>query len=533
MAFNTHRQNTPETVIPTYNGGKAIERKTEEELALTVLGSYLDGDMYYEKVDDRIKRISALVQKSDDSFVEKLAVVARQEFNLRTPPTVLLAMKTLKSGQPLATTVDKVMVRGDEVTEYLAAVKALSNKGKVIPSAKKTAEKGLQKLTERSALRYSGGSKAWSIADAMRIVHPNPLSAKQSAVFKFLVNKEKEGSLVKAWDTLTVDEKKLLPLIAKAVSGEDTGEVSWERAKSAGQSDWKVLVKDMGYMAMLRNLRNFMQEVPAHEKEFWNFVLNKISDNEEVLRSKQMPYRFYSAFKAVESAGTTSLLSGGGLKNRILKAVSDALNHSAYNLPDMGGKQLVVVDVSGSMSSTYMSNAKRTGSTREAEDISMVEVAAIFGAAAAISQGATLVAFGSTAKAIPVGLDVISTAKAIMSANVGHSTNVHAVTDVVDVTKFDTLAIFTDGQFDSSMYSFRSYNYGYNNNRNGSSGKFDIFEAFKGKIYFADLTGYKPGFALSNRKNVRTLGGFSDATLRLMALDARGGIVDFIKNYKV
>lgn len=511
--FNKNTVKAKPEVIPTFNGAKAIVRKSEEELALTVLGSYMDSDMYYESQSDRMNRLSELVNEVNDTFIEQLAIVAREDFNLRTPPSVLLAMKTLKSGQPMATTISKVLSRGDEVMEYLAAVKALSNKGIVIPSAKKVAAKGLQGLTERSALRYSGGSKAWSMSDALRVVHPTPLNDAQSALFKFIVNKDKTGSLSKAWESLNEAEQSKLPLISKVVYGENLEDVSWESARSAGETDWTVLAPKMGYMALLRNLRNFINEVPSSKTAFWDFVLNKISDKKEVEKSKQMPYRFYTAYKTISSG-----VPEGREKKRVLSAISNALDHSAWNMPLMEGNTLVAVDVSGSMSSPVSSRDRGNVGNVKGENLTMLEIAAVFGAAIAIAQNATLVAFGSTAKEVQVKSSVMETINQIRYANVGHSTNVAAIQQVVSLNGFKNLVVLTDGQFDSYSYGF-----GYGD---------DMFSTFNGKIFFADLTGYKPGFALGNQSNVRTIGGFSEALLKVMALDSKGGIVEYIKSKK-
>jgi hypothetical protein len=153
----------------------------------------------------------------------------------------------------------------------------------------------------------------------------------------------------------------------------------------------------------------------------------------------------------------------------------------------------------------------------EGEDVKYSDVARVFGAATAVSQGATLVSFGSYSKVVPTSHDVMSTLKGIRTGEVGHGTDPHSIMDVVNIDDYDTLVIFTDGQFNGS-HSYTQKN---------------IFKSFKGKIYFVDLTGYKPGFEIAGASNVRTLGGFSDAVLRLLSLDSRGGIVDFIRNYKV
>lgn len=497
--FNTYTEKTVKQKMVTYENGEAKLRTAKEELALTVLGSYLNVDNFYEGKNDRVKRIINLVSKVDSKFIDNLAVVARQEFNHRTSPVVLLAIKTLKTNHKLSDKViNNVMVRGDEVTEYLAAVKALSNKNIVTPSAKKVAAVALRRLTERSALRYSGGSKAWSLSDVIRMTHPTPINEAQSALFKFIVQKDKQGSLTKAWETLSENEKISLPLVQKSVQGTDGATVSWERAKSSGYSDWTYLIKDMNYMAILRNLRNFLKEVDHGNEEFWSIVKEKISDKSEVLRSKQMPYRFYSAYNAIPSNNRRSI--------EVKAAVATALNYSAYNVPSIEGKTIVMVDTSASMESSISSRG-RNGSV-EGVDITYADLSRVLGASAAISHGATLVSFASTAKVIPVSHDVMSTLGSIITGEVGHSTVPSSVTKVVNIKEYDNIIIFTDGQFSETS----------------------MFSNFRGKVFFVDLTGYRPGFVVRN--NVVTIGGWSDAALKLISVSSQGDIVNFIENYK-
>jgi 60 kDa SS-A/Ro ribonucleoprotein len=499
--FNVHVQK-PSNKIPTYEGGTAVTRPKELELTLNVLGSFMSTDMFYETVDQRISKIQELTKTVSPAYVDKLAQVARNEFNLRTPPAVLMAIKTLNGQEITAEVSNDVFSRGDEITEYLSAVKSLSEKKIFVNKAKKVAANTLANLTERKALRYMGGSKVMSLADAIRVSHPVPRDAKQSALFKFVSLTEKEGTLTKAWEKLTDVERGNLPLVAKAVSGEDTGEISWERAKSAGQSDWTVLVKTMGYMAILRNLRNFLQDVPVSATDFWSTVTSKLADKTEVANSKQLPFRFYSAYKAIRGIGDTRL------RNQLLNALTTALDYSAYNLPRLEGRTLVAVDTSGSMEGTAVSS--RGNAKTDVDPMSYREIGAVLGSAMALAQNATLVTWADTARVKPLGRSVMDTVESYRSGEVGHGTDPNTISRAVRIEDYDNIIIFTDGQF----------------HRN-----FNVPAGFKGKIYFVDLSGYVPGFADTNKSNVVTIGGWSDATLKLIAMNSKGGITEFVRNY--
>ena len=95
-------------------------------------------------------------------------------------------------------------------------------------------------------------------------------------------------------------------------------------------------------MAVLRNLRNILQaEVSSEHVER---LCIRLADSEQVLRSKQLPFRFLSAYKEIMSE--TSPLTG-----LVLDALEKAVLASADNIAgfDVNTNVLLACDVSGSM----------------------------------------------------------------------------------------------------------------------------------------------------------------------------------------
>src|SRR3954451_21080564 len=97
---------------------------------------------------------------------------------------------------------------------------------------------------------------------------------------------------------------------------------------------WQSVIGSMGYMALLRNLRNFDEAgVPD---DVAASVPARLADPEEVARSRQLPLRFLSAYRAVPSL-------------RWAWARDQALGLSLAGVPSPPGRTLVLVDRSGSM----------------------------------------------------------------------------------------------------------------------------------------------------------------------------------------
>src|SRR4029077_5699194 len=122
---------------------------------------------------------------------------------------------------------------------------------------------------------------------------------------------------------------------------------------------WAALIPSMGYMALLRNLRNF--DDAGVPDGIAAAVAARLTDPEQVAKSRQFPFRFLSAYRAVPSL-------------RWAYPLERALNLSLANVPALGGRTLVLVDRSLSMGDAKMSGRA---------EMVWADAAAVFGAAIA------------------------------------------------------------------------------------------------------------------------------------------------------
>jgi len=192
--FNTKK---PTTKTVNLAGGAAFSMNPEMELVHAVLTTFLE-DKYYEKGEDRVARIKSLIAKNDPVFVAQLAVVARNEFNLRSVSHLLIGeLARIHRGDSL---VMKAMiacaVRPDDLTEIVAYV------GKPFPKqVKRGIRNALLKFDRYSLAKYKGEGNKVSLVDLFNIAHPRVEYAneEQKQAWKDLI----EGNL-KSFDTWEV-----------------------------------------------------------------------------------------------------------------------------------------------------------------------------------------------------------------------------------------------------------------------------------------------------------------------------------------
>lgn len=299
-----------------HEGFAAYSMNPKSKLVTQVLTSFFNESKFYGDNSEEIKDTIQEVVKTDPEFVAKLAAFARREFNMRSISHVLIGyLANIPEGKPFVKqAVKSCVLRGDDATEIMAFY--LNTFGKPIPNSLR---KGLRDVFTTfdayTLAKYKGESKSVKMRDLLCLCRPAPKDEKQSETWKKLL----EGRLEPAytWET----------------------ELS---AKGNTKEVWQELIDSdkVGYMALLRNLRNILNAAPNNLDK----VLEKIADPEEVRKSRQLPFRFMSAYRNVPW--------DSWFKQNTLDALDQAADAAVENLPKIPGRTVIAIDVSGSMSGT-------------------------------------------------------------------------------------------------------------------------------------------------------------------------------------
>ncbi len=316
--FNT--TNTDKTV--NKSGHAAYKMKDKEKLVTQVLTSFFNEKKFYGDNSKEMQETIQRVVATDPQFIAKLAAFARREFNMRSVSHILVAYLAHEvGGKPYAKeAVKAVSLRGDDVTEIMACY--LNLFGKPIPnSLKKGIGEVMRGFDEYTLAKYKGEGKAVKMRDLLCLCRPTPKSEAQSEMWNRCLNNKLETPYT--WET---------ELSAKGNNAE-----TWENLINSGK---------VGYMALLRNLRNILNANPSNV----NKVLDLIENPERVKKSKQLPFRFLSAYKELKDIGGS----------RVFDALENAIEASIENMPRLNGTTVIAVDTSGSMGYPVSQNSKVT-----------------------------------------------------------------------------------------------------------------------------------------------------------------------------
>lgn len=421
----TNTKPPAQPVAYTHEGGIAARINPLQELRRSVLACLLWEDTFYESGVSIVDRIKALVPLVPAKAVAQLAVEARNRFNLRHVP-LLLCVTMVEAdhaarkaggfdsdprkagiGSLISDTIEQVIQRADEPAELLALYWGGGTKTKPVSAQlKKGLARALAKFNVYRLAKYDRRDNAIKIGDVVGLTHAKPKDREYGAVYGRL----RHGKL-EAPDTWEV-----------ALSGGADKKETFERMLREGT---------LGYLALLRNLRNM-------EQAGVDFVLVADAIRARKGADRVLPFRYVAAARACPQ------LEG---------AIDTALAACIEGLPTLPGKTAVLVDVSGSMDS------KLSGKS----DMTRMDAAA---ALASLIHGEEMrvFSFSTQTKEVPhrrgmAGID------AIINSQSHGGTDLFGAVKLVNELPYDRLIVISDeqaGDFGTSrMPAPRPGSYGY------------------------------------------------------------------------
>jgi hypothetical protein len=517
----------------TFEGGAGFTRDVRSELYLTAVTNMVGEDTFYETGDKRDDRYAALVRQvavSDPDWLYRFIGWLRNKANMRSASVVAAAEAVharLEAGltDQVLTTPDNMaignkhfipqaMARADEPGEFLAYWTAMYGRGTTLglpKPVKRGLELAVQNLfNEYAYAKYGQAGDGYGLARVVDLVHAKPKAPWQGELFEHALNElHKRDKPIPEHLYMLQERAKFLamPQAERKAFLERPGAtevlsqagITWEAVSGwlggpLTASFWESLIPTMGYMALLRNLRNF--EKAGISRDARKAVQERLADPAQVAKSRQFPFRFLSAYRAVE----------GDWWN---EALSDALDASVGNLPKFKGRTLVLVDTSGSMRSPISQKSS----------VSHVDIGGLFGVALAkAGMDVDLYGFadGVFQHDLPKGGSIL---KGIQSfdrkiGSVGHGT------ETVKSLKatwngHDRVILISD------MQAFADYgSYGWGSRR--ETGKVTSAVPAEVVMYGLNPSGYRSTALDLSKPNRYEIGGFSDQVFRMMALIEAG-----------
>lgn len=449
MALFNKKKKTDETNLA---GGVAYKESNKLQLASLLLTSF-GNDKYYQNSTDLFKELDSLISACDKLFCAKAIVFARKQFGMRSITHYAASvLARYIGGEPWAKDFYRAVVnRPDDMTEIIAC--HLNRKQKITNAMKKGFAEALGGFDSYSLAKYRGENNQVKLVDVVNICHPKETEKNGGAITR-LINGE-----LKSFDTWESE-------LSAAGNDENAKKEVWRRLLAENK---------LGYFALLRNLRNIIN---LGDKELKKMALSALINENAIRESLVLPFRFSTAYNELSKVDADAM-----------RQISRACEIACSNVPELSGKTLIALDVSGSMSWAHVS-----------------DIAALFTAVLIKTNNCDIITFADNAKYTYVNPDdsLMSIKDSLVFASGG--------TNFIDVfnkanKRYDRIILLSD------MQAWMGY---------GGSRPSAAYNDYKRKYnpeckcYSFDLAGY--GTLQLPEKDVYCLAGFSEKIFDIMKL---------------
>jgi 60 kDa SS-A/Ro ribonucleoprotein len=275
------------------------------------------------------------------------------------------------------------------------------------------------------------------------------------------------------------------------------------------------------YMWMMRNLNNFQKRDVFGDKECVEYAVKVLTDPVRIAKSKQFPFRFYSAIRAFNG------------DQRIVDALYQAMDLSVGNMPEIGATVLVCNDVSGSMGHPISGKS----------NITMMDIAGIFAAACFKSaENGKIVSFNDSAilRRVYKKDSVMTITEKVSQGGGGTqlSAPIQALTKLNE--KVDTAIFITDSESWVEFFHGNESRWGQTRHEGGKI-SLDHIRQYKRKVnpdlkcFFMQLAPYDHAVVPPGEPNCYYMYGWSPNVLRYISSICKGGSgqVETIRNMEL
>jgi TROVE domain len=512
-AANTAANAVPDTL--THGGAPAYTRDLRSDLFLLGVANMVAEDTFYEPGRVRDSRFTQLVRTAaveDFDWLARYVGWLRNDANMRSASLVAAAEAVharlaagLHGGNRQL--IASALARADEPGEMLAYWWARFGKALPKPVKRGVADAALALYSEYPLAKYDTASHGVRWADLIELCRPGDRKGSaqgrrwkgdwQRDLFRYAIERrhDREDPIPESLTMLRANLDLRLEAFGNGnpeclldVARLKAAGMTWEDVLSLAGARlpkarlWEALIPVMGMMALARNLRNF--DEAGISRAASQLVIDRFCDPAQVARSRMLPFRWLAAYEASPS-------------HRYSDALDQALQASLANIPTFGGRTLVLVDTSSSMTQRTLSAKSK---------ITPLMAGAVFGVAlAAKGEQVDLHGFASDTfvHKVPAGASLLRETNRLVSrmGEAGHGTEIAASLRSTFL-KHDRVVLISDMQtMDAGVSSV-------------------VPDTVP--LYGFNLGGYGPAAFDAGRPHRVELGGLTDHTFTMIPMIEQG-----------
>lgn len=462
----------------------AFARSLEEQYLQTLLTNTMSNTFYADQNEllSDAEQLHQEMANSNPNFMAKAIIFARNEGFMRLQPLFGLAILSIYRPDLFAKIFLLVVRIPSDLSDFLMILKGMG-RGEGGRAVKRQVNRFLSGVSEYWAIKYNGRGRGYSLGDAIATAHPKPEDLKQQALFRYLRGLEANLALLPQVEAL--ENLKLASTEEEQIAWIERGKLPYETVTGAIQPSkavWEALLYQMPTFALLRHMNALQRAGVLEDKRNLDYVVNRITDEQALKKAKILPFRLATAFRQVDHP-------------ELRDALREAAELTFDNLPELGEKTAIFLDISGSMNGQYL------------------EIGAVFALALyKKTQGSSLFWLFDTevVDARPSRKDSILTQAAQIHARGGTDTGAPVRKLIQERRKVDQIIIITDEQ------------------QNSGSPFYEQLRLYRSKVnrdvkaFIVDIAPYRHAMVPDQDPQTFYIYGWSDTVLSYIAQSVKG-----------
>lgn len=505
------------TDLVNKGGGIAYSLSDEASLAqLVCTGTF--NNVFYSTGKEQLDKIIELCNKCDLEYVAKLAIYARTEGLMKDTPAFLTALVATKSPELLKKIFPRVINTPKMLRNYVQIIRSGTVGRKSLGStSKKLVQKYLNSLSDDQLFKADIGNSP-SLGDIIKLSHPKAKDEVKNNFYAYLLDRKYNKDIlpenVKAYESFKNNTSEVVP------------DVDFRKLTALKLSDdnWKSIAANASWQQIRHNLNSFQKHNVFQDQKLVKKLADKLSNYEEVKRSRAFPYEIYSTF----------IHTRGIIPVELTNALQQAAEIAVENVQKLNKTIKVCLDISSSMRNPITGNRGSASSKMRHIDVASVITSSILRK----NPDAEVVPFNTEVKKANVnGFDSIMTNAEKLAAMAGGGTKTSSALQYLNEknAKADVVIYISDNQ---SWY-LNCVSDHRNNDHEKHTATMEQWKIFskrnqQAKMVLIDIAPYADTQAYDDKK-IMNIGGWSDSTFQvindfLLEEDNKNNWINFIKN---
>ena len=316
---------------------------------------------FYADAQEQLDKVLELCAAVEPEFIARVAIYARERAYLKDAPALLCAVLSVRAPKLHEAVFPRVIDHARMLRTYVQILRSGVVGRKSLGSAPKRLVREWLERQNDAALFAASAGQSPSLADIVKMVHPQPATPARESFYGYLLGRPHDGAalppLVRDFERFKLGEEIAVPDVPFAML----------TALPLSEADWAEIAARAPWQTTRMNLNTFARHGVFERPEMVSLIASRLRDPKAIARARVFPYQLLAAY----------LMAGSDVPLEIRDALQDAMELATANVPAVPGKIYVCPDVSGSMRSPITGHRKGATTAVRCVDVAALVTSAL------------------------------------------------------------------------------------------------------------------------------------------------------------